>query len=353
MNLDVTRRVLLKTMAAAGAAAMVPDALFGAQAGSGAAPSGRRGRIDVHHHFVPSFQPNANVGRGWSPQASLDVMGKYGTESAILSLTVAADYLYDGTEKGRAFARRTNEYAAQLVRDRPKQFGFFAGLPLMEPDASLKEVEYAFDTLACDGVALFSNTGAKWPGDPLFDPVFKELNRRKSAIFFHPSVPNCCRNLVQGVNDAVVEFDFDTTRAITSLLYNGTLSRYPDLKIIVNHFGAAVPVLAGRIQDRVPGAGSNTPNIKQVGVNENIPKGVFYEMAKLYYECAHATYPAPMAATMKIAPVSQYLFGSDFPLEAYETTVKPIPALKLSADVQLAMDRGNAERLFPKFRQQA
>jgi predicted TIM-barrel fold metal-dependent hydrolase len=342
MHEHVTRRILLKGLAAAGAAAFLPDAL--------AAQNRRRGRIDVHHHFVPAFQPNANVGRGWTPQASLDVMGKYGTESAILSLTVAADYLYDGTEKGRAFARRANEYAATLARERPAQFGFFAALPLMEPDASLKEIEYAFDTLKCEGVSIFSNTGAKWPGDPLFDPVFAELNRRKSAVFIHPSTPLCCRNLVAGVNDAVVEFDFDTTRAITSMLYNGTLARYPDLRVIVNHFGAAVPALAGRIQDRVPGAGSNTPNVKQVGVNENIPNGVFHEIAKLYYECAHATYQAPFAATMKVAPPTQYLFGSDFPLETYETTVKYMPDLKLPADVQLAIDRGNAERLFPRFK---
>jgi predicted TIM-barrel fold metal-dependent hydrolase len=346
MNGHVTRRELLRTMAAAGAAALVPNVLSAGQTGRGAS---RRGRIDVHHHFLPPFQGNTFV-RGWTPQASLDVMGKYGTESAILSLTQAADFLYDGTEKGRAFARRANEYAAKLVSDHPRQFGFFAALPLMEPDASLKEIEYAFDTLKCEGVSLFSNTGTKWPGDPLFEPAFAELNRRSSAIFFHPSVPQCCRNLVPGVNDAVIEFDFDTTRAITSMLYNGTLSRNPDMKVIVNHFGAAVPVLAGRIQDRVPGAGSNTPNVKQVGVNEKIPKGVFYEMAKLYYELAHASYPAPVAATMKIAPPSQYLFGSDYPLEAYETTVKPIPDLELPPDVQVAIDRSNAERLFPRFR---
>lgn len=345
----MNRRHVLKTLAAAGAAAFVPELILDARARQAAAPRSGRGRIDVHHHFLPPFQPNQAL-RNWTPQASLDIMGKYGTESAILSLTVAADYLYDGTEKGRTFARRANEYAARLVSDHPKQFGFFAALPLMEPDASLKEIEYAFDTLKCEGVSLFSNTGTKWPGDPLFEPVFAEINRRRSAVFFHPSVPTCCRNLVPGVNDAVIEFDFDTTRAITSMLYNGTLSRNPDMKVIVNHFGAAVPVLAGRIQDRVPGAGSNTPNVKEIGVNPNIPKGVFYEMAKLYYECAHATYPAPIAATMKIAPVTQYLFGSDYPLEAYETTVTKIPELKLPPDVLFAMDRGNAERLFPRFR---
>ena len=90
---------------------------------------------------------------------------------------------------------------------------------------------------------MFSNTGGKWLGDPVFFPIFQELNRRKAVVFIHPSVPNCCRNLVSGIPDTVLEFDFDTTRAVTSLLYNGVLGRMPDIRFIVNHSGAAVPVL--------------------------------------------------------------------------------------------------------------
>ena len=348
---DPSRRELLRGLAA-GAAAMLPAGALLAQAGKSA---GKRGRIDVHHHMLPPFQANM-TDRKYTPQVSLDAMDKFGTEQAILSLTVAAEYLSDASEKTTRFAREANEYGAKAMQMNPRRLGFFAALPGRNIDASLKEIEYAFDTLKCDGVALFTNLGDKWWGDPMFVPIFDELNRRKSAVFFHPTVANCCHNLA-GLGDGVVEFDFDTTRTIVSLLYSGVLARCQDIRWIVNHSGAAVPTLAGRIKDRVPGASTNTlgPTSTIVGKpsdgkSAKTPNGVYAELKRLYYECAHATYPMPMAALRAFAPTSQLLFGTDFPIEPIETTVTQIPSLKLPADVQHALDRGNAERLWPKFK---
>jgi predicted TIM-barrel fold metal-dependent hydrolase len=346
------RRDVLKALVA-GAAAFMPSASLFAQSRA------RRGRIDVHHHMLPPFQENM-AARKYTLQSSLSAMDAFGIESAILSLTVAGDYLYDGTDKSTRFARESNEYGAKAVLLNPKRFGFFASLPATNIDASLKEIAYAFDTLKCDGVGLFTNTGDKWFGDPMFLPIFDELNRRKSAVFFHPIVGNCCHNLA-GLGDGVVEFDFDTTRTVVSLLYNGVLSRCPDIKWIINHSGAAVPALAGRIRDRVPGGSSNggdgqpgrPPGTPNPSPNRDhtaaTPNGVNYELKRLYYECAHATYPMPMAAVRALAPSTQLLFGTDFPIEPIETTVQQFPVLKLPADLQHALDRGNAERLWPRF----
>jgi predicted TIM-barrel fold metal-dependent hydrolase len=342
-----TRRDMLKKSMALGATAFLPLSELIAQAKKGFRG---RGRVDVHHHMLPPFQPNMTT-RNYTPQVSLDAMDKFGVESAVLSLTIAAEYLYDGTEKSIKFAREANEYGAKAMQANPKRLGFFATLPAKSVDASLKEIEYAFDTLKCDGVALFTNTGDKWWGDPMFLPIFDELNRRKSAVFFHPTVANCCHNLA-GVGDGVVEFDFDTTRTVVSLLFNGVLSRCQDIKWILNHSGAAIPALAGRIKDRVPGAGSNTDgkSTPTEGKSAKTPNGAYYELKRLYFECAHATYPMPIAALRAFAPPTQYLFGTDFPIEPMETTVVQFPNLKLPADVQHAMDRGNAERLWPKFK---
>lgn len=343
--MESSRRELLKTLAALGSGATLLNGQK--KADSNAKPR----RIDVHHHMLPPFQANM-ADRHWTPQVALDAMDKFGIETAMLSLTVAGDLLYDRTEKARTFARRSNEYGAKIVTDNRKRFGLFAAIPLPDQDGSLKEIEYAYDTLKADGIGLFTDTGDKWPGDPAFLPVFEELNRRKAIVFFHPTVPNCCHNLVAGIGDGAIEFDFDTTRAITSLLYNGILSRLPDIRFIVNHSGAAVPVLAGRIKDRVPGASSNTDgkSTPTEGKSDKIPNGAFHELRKLYYECAHATYPAPLAALQAFAPPTQYLFGSDFPIEPFETTVDQLPSAKLSTEVRHAMDRGNAERLFPRLK---
>jgi predicted TIM-barrel fold metal-dependent hydrolase len=117
-------------------------------------------------------------------------------------------------------------------------------------DGTLHEIEYAFDTLHADGVGIFSSVRDNYPGDPVFAPIWRELNRRKAIVFIHPTFPSCCGNVVPGVGAQMVEFDFDTTRAVVSLLVNGVLSSFPDLRIIVNHSGAAIPTLAGRIKDR-------------------------------------------------------------------------------------------------------
>ncbi len=102
----------------------------------------------------------------------------------------------------------------------------------------------------------------------------------------------------------------------------------------MNHSGAAVPVLAGRIKDRVPGASTtlfSSAPANHDGKNEKIPNGVFYELRKLYYECAHAAYPMPIAAVMKLVPTSQLLFGTDYPAEPMESTLDNLPGNGLSA----------------------
>jgi 6-methylsalicylate decarboxylase len=336
-----SRRELLKSL---GAAALLPASGLLGQPGRGPTRV-RRQRIDVHHHMLPPVM-DLWASRHWSPEVSLETMDKFETETAILSVTglqpAFADLFYDGSVRARKLVRDMNEFGAKVARDHPSRFGFFTALPLPDRDASLKEIEYGFDALKADGVMLFSNTGDKWLGDPLFRPVMEELNRRKAVVFIHPSVAKCCRGLVPGVGDTTVEFDFDTTRTIGSLLYNGVLAQMPDIRFIVNHSGAAVPVLAGRMKDQVRG--------EQGKAIPGGPAGAWEELRKLSYECAHATFQAPIAAVTKFAPPSQLLFGTDYPVWPYETTTSLIPDLNLPPDLERAMDRGNAERLFPRLK---
>jgi 6-methylsalicylate decarboxylase len=342
-----SRREVLKTIVAAGLGAAASGSCLLAQAGLEASSANPR-RIDVHHHLqLPGFRGGLSW---WTPEKAIEQMDKHGIETTILSRPGGeAD---NGTEKARAFARRVNEFAAKIVSDHPKRFGFFATIPYPDAEGSLKEIEYAFDTLKADGTCLMSSVGDVWPGDPTLLPAFQELNRRKAVIFMHPLVPKCCRTLIVG-GEGSVERDFDTTRAVTNLLYTGTLSALPDIRYIINHSGAAVPVLAGRIKDRVPGFSTylgGKPPTNHDGRTPKIPNGVFYELKKLYYECAHAAYPAAMAALTNFAPTSHLLFGTDYPAEPMESTLSQLPLDHLSPEVMQAMNRGNAEQLFPRFK---
>ena len=338
-NHQTSRRDLLKTLGG-GAVALPATALW-------AQPAARPRRIDVHHHY--DMPGGRGVLGSWTVARALEAMDQHGIETSIISRTTGETE--EGGEKGRAFARRSNEFAAKVVSDHPRRLGFFANIPYSDPDGAMKELEYAYETLKADGVSLLSSIGDKWPGDPVFDPVFDELNRRKAILFLHPFTSKCCRTLIPG-GEGSVERDFDTTRAVTNLLYSGTLSRLPDIRYIINHSGADVPVMAGRIKDRVPGFSTfgGAPLSNHEGRTEKIPHGVFFELTKLYYECAHAAYPAAIAALTAFAPPSQYLFATDWPAEPMESTLDELPKTKLTPEVRQALNRGNAERLFPRFK---
>jgi predicted TIM-barrel fold metal-dependent hydrolase len=269
-------------------------------------------------------------------------MDKFGIAVSILSMTQMGDILYDGTEKGRAAVRTGNEYGAKMMQDYPRRFGLFASVPLPDIEGCLKEIEYAYDSLKCDGIGIYTNdNGNRWPGDVYYEPMYQELNRRKAIVFMHPLAPKCCTNLPYGVPFNMNEFDFDVTRCVTSLLANGVLHRYPDIRFIVPHSGGTLPVLAGRVQNRYPSDAKHA---------EFIPNGVWPELQKLYYECAHGTYPPQLAALTKFVPSSQLLFGTDYSPEPIETTVDQLPGSGLSKATLQALERGNAERLFPRFK---
>ena len=330
------RRLFLKTLAAAGAASLVPDfSVFGQTVNK---LNVRGGAIDVHHHFNAAGQSTGP--RPWTIQNTLDQMEKFGIGVAILSPVQNGAGHYDNTPKGRDAIRRTNDYGAELRQKYPAEFGQFAGVPFPDLDGNLKEIEYAFDTLKVDGVGIHTNDNqGRWPGDPYFEPMWQELNRRNAIVYMHPMAPNCCSALKYGPNSAMLEYDFDVARGVASIVVNGVMFRYPNLKFITVHSGGTVPMLAGRMKDRVP------QNAQQY-----LPNGLYAELRKWYYDVAHATYAWPFAAMKAFMPESQILFGTDYAPEPIESTVDQLPELKLPKAFEQMVLRGNAERLFPRFK---
>jgi 6-methylsalicylate decarboxylase len=341
-----SRRMLLKSLAIGGVAATLPETELLSQFVNKSTAKG--GRIDVHHHHIPpallAGLPGGDRGRlgSWTPERSLEQMDKFDIAVAILSMTQMGDILYDGTEKGAVAVRTGNDYGAKIMSDHPKRFGLFTGVPLPDIDAVMKEIEYGLDKLKADGIGIYTNDNHdRWPGDLYYDPMWRELNRRKAIVYMHPLAPQCCRNLNDSVPTAMNEFDFDITRACTSILANGVLHKYPDLRIIIPHSGGTMPVLAGRIKDRYPTDAKHA---------EYIPNGVWAELKKFYFDIAHASYAMPLAALLKFAPESNILFGTDFSPETIESTVNELPKSGLSPALMRAIERGNAERLFPRFK---
>jgi predicted TIM-barrel fold metal-dependent hydrolase len=229
---QTTRRQFMAGLGALAASAVIAEDSYA---------QGQPFRIDVHHHFSsPEFVAevakrglgNPNM-RKWTPQISLDEMGKSGTATVMLSITRPGVWFGD-VAVARRLSRESNEFGAKVVSDRRSQFGLFAILPLPDVDSSLREIEYAYDVLKADGIAVMSNYDGIYLGDPKLAPVMDELNRRKAIVYEHP-VREDRDNPLNGV-----ELITDTTRTIHSLLYNATVVRCPDIRFIFAHGGGTI-----------------------------------------------------------------------------------------------------------------
>ena len=316
---------------------------------------GRPHRVDVHHHFFPpqyleplaEFNRRLNVAPGlqppqreWSVARTVEEMDKTSVATSILSTSTPGVW-FGSAEESRRMARICNEFAAKMSQDYPGRFGLFASVPMPDVEGTLKEITYALDQLKADGIGMMTSWGSKWPGDPAYAPVWEELNRRSAVTYFHPTAPDCCGNLMPGIPVAMLEYPQDTARAVASLLFSGTFARYPNIRFIFSHAGAAVPVLAGRLDN----AASRSAAL-QKGIG---PNGIYAELRKLYYDTANSMYEPTMAALLKLVPLSQVLFGSDYPYLTVQQNVESMSKLSsLSEGQRRAIDRDNALKLLPR-----
>jgi 6-methylsalicylate decarboxylase len=323
-------------------------------------------RIDTHHHyFSPGWKETdkafaertrgfaAPANLGWTIEKSLDDMEKGGVEKAVLSLASLPGNWFGGDPKKAAdLSQECIEYGAKLVKDHPGKFGLFAPLPMIDVDASLTQIGYALDVAKADGIGLATVYGDKHPGEPMFDPIFAELNRRKALVYFHPTTPLCCLGLMPDLRPqggpSVIEVPADTARCVTNLLINGTFAKYRDITWMFAHSGGALPSLAGRIANFVSGGGAAarpSPRLKEIA-----PDGIMAEFARLYFDTANAAWPASMAALLKIVASSHVLFGSDFPYFTCAQNRDNLHQLGLDPATLAAIESANALRLVPRLK---
>jgi 6-methylsalicylate decarboxylase len=113
-------------------------------------------------------------------------------------------------------------------------------------DGALEELAYADDVLKLDGAVLFSNSNGVYLGDKRFEPLFEELERRRTVVFVHPTASGDTDVHHLGLPDTLVDFAADTTRAVAQMLYSNRFARTPNVKYIFSHAGGTIPYLVAR-----------------------------------------------------------------------------------------------------------
>ena len=273
-------------------------------------------RIDTHYHIIPEFYAKALENSGgapngwpapkWSLEQAKEQMSQLGVETAIASIVVPKT-MFDNNdkEKGRALVRQLNEYSADLVKNNPKQFGFFAALPpLTDIEGTLKEIDYVQSTLKSDGyILLTSYDEGQYLGHPSFQPIWAKLNELKAVVFIHP-IEGCTSMVNRYLLPPFIDYPQETTRSVADLVVTGTRAMFPDVKIILSHAGGTLPFLANRIS--LAGA---IPTLRCPRNNQEILE----DFRSFYFDTALSTSDIQLQALTQFADSSKILFGSDVP----------------------------------------
>lgn len=313
------------------------------------------GLIDVHAHFLPpSYRRAVERSRmehpdgiahwpSWEPEEAIDLMDSLGIDGAVLSVSSPGLLLGAGTDVV-ALARDVNEEGAALTRDHPGRFGTFASLPLPDVEAAMEEAVHALDVLGADGVVLLTNYEGLYLGDRRLDPLFEVLDARRATVFVHPTSPVCCEQTSLGRPRPLLEFFFDTTRAVTNYLLQGGPQRFPAVDVIVPHAGAALPVLF----DRVAGFVSRGATPAEVTVDE-----VHAGLQRLWFDLAGHAAPQQSHAVRRLAGLERLLYGSDYPFTPAAQVTRALEELRtssaLTAEEVGTQLRRNALRIVGRF----
>lgn len=334
--------------------------LLGASGVLRAAPAGAGcacGLVDAHSHYLPPVYATALADAGlvtldggfpvplWSEARALQHMDQHGIEVSMLSVSSpTVGFLKEPLARQR-LAREVNDFAAAVMRRHPGRFGAFATLPLPDVDASIDETGRALDVLHLDGVVMETNVHGVYLGDPRLDPLWAALDRRKAVVFLHPTSPPCLESVGLGRPAPILEFPMDTARTVTDLIFAGTLTRYPNLRVIVPHAGGALTALAERVAQF-----STLPFLRQrpAGGADEVRR----VLASLYYDLAGSASDGAIERLRRLTSLTHVLFGSDFPFTPAAGIAANVDNFRklqgLSAEEHEDLARGNARRLFPR-----
>jgi 6-methylsalicylate decarboxylase len=297
-------------------------------------------RVDCHAHVHP---PDYRKALGDIPLPPTTLAGleadmeRYEIDAAVISVGPPAAYVGPHQDPVDV-ARVANDGIAEIVRAQPRRFAGLATLPLPNVDAALVELERCYDELELDGIMLLTNVAGTYLGGDELEVLFEELSKRQAYVFVHPGFQPYQPPLSHPV--WLYEFPFETVRAVTNLIYSGTLERHPEIRIQLSHLGGATPFLAHRLASLA----DREPEEARLA-----PAGVLSYLRALYYDTGLANNVPALAATREVTSLDHIVFGTDWPYAALPTdSTDPAPALDVLGENRAAVEAGNAAALVPR-----
>ena len=309
--------------------------------------------VDVHSHYFPDsyiellaqqgVDPDphqcSGLGAGDGSQEMTDRlkhMDEAGVEVQILSSSPLMPTCAT-PEAATHAARFINDLLADLSTTHPDRFRFVATLPMLHPDAALAEIDRVDGSDHQVGFAMTTSTAGKVLTDPLFLPVWQELDRRKACVVLHPAGVNACSPLLSDDLTWPVGSPIEDSVAVVQLIANSYPGGFPGVTIVNAHFGGVLPMVVNRLDRQLPHADPGLVESPSAAVGR-----MFYDTV------GQGSVPALQAAIAALG-AERLLLGTDFPYQkdaAYVSAIDYVRAADLDATTKAGVLGDTARRLF-------
>lgn len=270
-------------------------------------------KIDLHSHYISpgfaQFLDDYFDGKGDgvpTPSFSIDnylsLMKDANIDYGVLS--ISSPHLSEAPdEEMLKLTEEVNNYGATLAKNHKNKIGFFASLPLPLVEESVKAIDDALDVKNAKGFTLPTNARGIYLGDQCLDGILAKLNERHAIVAIHPNEPNPINDDIRAeILTPLMEFFFDTTRTIIFMNQNNVFSRYPNIKWIIPHSGALLPVIAQRVD-----MGNKMFDV------ENQPDDLEQTMQSLYFDLAGKVLPHQLPTLLTMVDENKIVYGADAP----------------------------------------
>jgi len=288
-------------------------------------------KIDVHNHYFPVKYIKELEKRKQSPTVERDHLGriliKYagdynivekahsdpdvrlkemdrcGIDMQALSLTTPGLDSIEPISQGVALAKIVNDAFSTIIEKYPERFAALAALSMRDVSSTVSELERAVTTLGLSGATIFSNVAGKCLDAIEFWPLYEKASKLDVPLFIHPTTPVYGQMFEDYRLVPLLGFPFDTTLAITRLVFSGLFEKYPTLKLILAHAGGTMPYLAERIDNGYRAYPESKKHIKK------LPS----EYLKLTYLDTVSFHPPALKCACAFMGPDKLVLGSDYP----------------------------------------
>ena len=319
-------------------------------------------RIDVHAHFVnerfydailtiPGItvrtgEPGAselrfnNTRYAWRREAWFDPdhcvrdMDAKGIDMRLMSLTSPNVHPFPA-DMQIALARDLNDDLIGYCERRPDRYGALVSLPLADIPAALAELDRVRGHPLVVGVAMGSSLDKVPLNHKSLEPVWARLDQLRMPVVEHPVYPANTEGLDEYELPIRVGFMFETTVALTRMIYAGVFERYPNFPYVVAHTGGALLMLTERLDNgyRIfPDCRRDISRLPSVYIRN------------LYYDTCSYSVDALMLAHRAVG-ADRMLFGTDYPYIAHGDP-SHVTQLPIAESDKQAILGGNALRVF-------